>query len=140
MHRNNDQNKNLKNDFFFTKTGSKFFFYFSLIKLTKIFKMNQSKKIFDQKKILAKCIVRPLIINYHRIILYHTPRSYDTRHELEILLQTVTYFVEINTLAGATHVASGEVDRTDVARSEISINQCNDHTVILIFMYSTFSL
>ena len=62
MHPNNDQ-KNFEKLTFFDQNGvKKIFFYFSLNTLPKTFKINQAKKIFDQKNFLAKGIVRPLTI------------------------------------------------------------------------------
>ena len=60
MHRNNDQKKFEKLTFFDQNWVKKNLFYFSLNTLPKTFKINQAKKIFDQKNFLAKGIVRPL--------------------------------------------------------------------------------
>ena len=60
MHPNNDQKIFEKLTFFDQNGVKKIFFYFSLNTLPTTFKINQAKKILDQKIFLPKGIVRPL--------------------------------------------------------------------------------
>ena len=54
--------KFVKNDFFWSRWGRKFFFYFSFKAPTKVFKISHSKKTFLEKKFYLKIAVSALTI------------------------------------------------------------------------------